>query len=132
MSIIDDIKADREAGTGGDWVHDYETFDNGWTLDTEGENTYTGIGPKCDDQSKTPIAIVAVESAWGLDELLNANARRIARVPQLEAIVLAADKVVEAALAEVDAFCVLEDSHQIATRRELEDALDQFREASND
>lgn len=119
MSIIDDIKADREAGTGGDWRRARVGHNTISETSVEGDRFVCTAGGYSDGHPDTHLEN-------------EANARRIARVPKLEAIVLAADKVVEAALSEVDAFCVLEDSHQIATRRELEDALDQFREVSND
>lgn len=93
MSLIDDIKRDREAGTPGRWVSPYELYDNGWELETGGENTYVGIGPKCAGQSKPPVAITAVESAFGRDAVVDANARRIARVPDMEAALLAADRL---------------------------------------
>lgn len=99
MSITDLIKKDREAGTPGPWMAPYETCDNGWYLDTEGENSYVGIGPVCEGQDQTPIAITAVESLWK-DDKLDANAARIARVPELEEIALAAAELVEQVLGE--------------------------------
>ena len=59
----------------GPWT---EGCDCEWSLDTDGENTYTVIGSQ-----GAPIAIVAVEEAFGLDELLDANAALIAAAPSL-------------------------------------------------
>ena len=90
MSLIDDIRKDREAGTPGRWKSPYETWDHGWELQTPCDNTYQGVGPECADDSKTPIAIIGVNSAFGKDHILEANARRIARVPDLEAAYISA------------------------------------------
>lgn len=99
MNIIEAIKKNREAGTPGPWMAPYETWDNGWSLDTDSENSYVGIGPACEDQDQTPIAITAVESLRKDDEL-DANAARIARVPELEEIALAAAELMEQVLSE--------------------------------
>lgn len=93
MNIVDLIKQNREAGTPGKWQAPYETCDNGWYLDTEGENSYVGIGPACENQTQIPIAITAVESLRQ-DNKLDANAARIALVPDMEEVVLAAADVV--------------------------------------
>ncbi|WP_052272273.1 hypothetical protein [Leisingera sp. ANG-M7] len=82
-SIFDQIKADREVGTKGDFgtVTDHE-----WSLDTEGENSYYVIGP-----NNRPLAVVAVEQAFGMDRVNEADMRRFCRLPQLERIALAAE-----------------------------------------
>lgn len=78
MSIIDDIKADRKAGTGGDWRLAKVGRTTISETSVEGDRFVCTTGGYADGKPKTPI-----ENA--------VNARRIARVPQLEAIVLAAD-----------------------------------------
>lgn len=92
--LIEQIKRDREAGTPGPWVAPYETYDNGWTLDTGSQNSYVGIGPACESEDMPPVAITAVEMAFGMDDVLDANARRIARVPEMEARIMSdADEI---------------------------------------
>lgn len=77
MSLIDDIRKDREAGTPGEW-----------SLENRGPISIRVITAK-DGQ-------VELADAWskdgdsGLDDLgADANARRIARVPDMEAALLA-------------------------------------------
>jgi len=85
MTIFDDIKRDREAGTPGDWdksgSHRMETefgvyADSGRSICSTG-GYYDGL-----DQTHGQNV---------------SNARRIARVPQLEAIALAAEELAEVA-----------------------------------
>jgi hypothetical protein len=90
-SIFDQIKADREVGTKGDFG---KVTDHEWSLDTGGENAYYVIGP-----NNRPLSVVAVEQAFGLDHVNDADMRRFCRLPQLERIALAAEGF--AALAEV-------------------------------
>jgi len=96
MSIIDDIKNDRESGTPGPWVTPYDDHD--CYVDTPGESHYTFIG-----KNSAPLAAAIVHSAFAEDKRLDANARRIARVPQLENIALAAHEF-EQAMLQVLAF----------------------------
>jgi len=75
MSIFDDIRKDREAGTPGPWglseaVHV-------WVM---AGNLHVATIPRATDGDWSP-----------------ANARRIARVPRLERIALAAEELAEAA-----------------------------------
>lgn len=77
MSIIDDIKADREAGTPGPW-----------SAFTDDANNHTNI-----------VAVVPLTSfVFSLPGRFKSEAdvKRIARVPHLEDIVLAAEDLVEA------------------------------------
>ena len=77
MTIFDDIRKDREAGTPGDWRMHYD------------EDGYTGeIRGTLDSDYDRCIA----------DWVGIYDARRIARVPRLERIALAAEQVVDAVL----------------------------------
>lgn len=96
MTVFDDIRADREAGTPGGWeistdVCGYETC----TIHgIEKLPTEDGLGQGwC--YIKGPRAIND-EWYWPDEAAQSANARRIARVPELEAIALAAEKMAEA------------------------------------
>lgn len=115
MTIFDDIRKDREVGTHGD----LETItDHDWSLDTEGENTYyvIGTGPAY------PLAVIAVESAWGFEAQIDADTNRFCRVPKLEAIALAAEKLADS----------IEKDWQEASYREFQEMkgyLKEFREA---
>ena len=81
MSMIDDIKRDREAGTQGPWfVRTLENF--GW-------NIVQYIGG-----DKHNISRVGKTNS-------ETDARRIARVPDMEAALLAADELARA-LAEIE------------------------------
>ncbi|QAX31289.1 hypothetical protein [Leisingera sp. NJS204] len=84
MDLFEQIREDRKAGTKGSWTDRCETE---WSVDTEGENTYCGIGP----EGRNPVAMAVVNSAWGKDRVLDANARRLARVPEMEDALLAAE-----------------------------------------
>lgn len=64
-----------EGHTPGPWT---EGCDFEWWLDTDGEIAYTVVGSQDE-----PVAVVAVEEAFGLDGLLEANARLIAAAPDL-------------------------------------------------
>ena len=75
--LIERIKADREAGTGGDW-------------------------PINDGMNSRPIEVAACYLAHfsggqGAAKHQKANTRRIARVPDIEARILADAKIIEAA-----------------------------------
>lgn len=76
MSLIDDIRKDREAGTPGPWVFD---------------------GVFIEDNSASLVCDLL--SSTHTDQQLNANARRIARVPEMEAALIAADELASAAVA---------------------------------
>lgn len=73
MSMIEDIKRDREAGTPGPWS---KTVNSGEVATQDG----TWVGR-------------AVDAATGEGQ---ANARRIARVPSMEAALLAAEELADA------------------------------------
>ena len=86
MSMIDDIKRDAETGTPGPWSTD--TSDQGGA----GSNAYVGI-----DNGAQCIARVVCYSPLTLhDRPYKENARRIARVPEMEAALIAADELAKA------------------------------------
>lgn len=96
MSLIDDIKRDREAGTPGPWrIVPYDAGDVSWWSQT----------PMIDGPEEYDCAVVHWagfeqqfwQSAHGDRRAIEANARRIARVPQLEAMTLAGEAMAEAA-----------------------------------
>lgn len=78
--------------TEGEWSNDVDLSEYGWSLDTEGENTYCGIGTSL----AGPIAIVAVPLAFGMDDELDANVELITLAPTLARRVIAAEKLAEA------------------------------------
>lgn len=80
MSLLDDIRKDRDAGTDGPWFFHRDEL----LHERHPHGSYTTIGSF--DQDDTG-------NAWQTDE---ANARRIARVTQMEAALLAADELAKA------------------------------------
>ena len=85
MTLIDKIKADREAGTQGKWQADGIFMENGNVVriaipDINGVPQGT-IAEAFHDWQEDRISLANAE----------ANARRIARVPDMEAALLAAD-----------------------------------------
>jgi hypothetical protein len=93
--LIDDIRKDRKAGTPGPFK---ETTDHDWVLDTEGESAYfviAGAGGK-------PVFVAAVESAFGFDDRNQADARRLCRIDDMEARILADAEALKAADALAD------------------------------
>jgi len=117
MNIFDAIKSDRESGTRGDLM---TISDHDWSLDTGTDNTYyvIGTGPAY------PLAVIAVESAWEFDAQIDADKRRFCRLPQLEAIALAAEGLAQHV--EVVAEWMRANGHN--DRPDI-DALSAFREA---
>ncbi|MDC0657078.1 hypothetical protein N6L27_03615 [Leisingera sp. SS27] len=138
MSIFDQIKADREAGTPGLWVNEVIY---GWgdtpciRVDGMEEPFINFIRPK----SYHPEYVTTADGSWVLSEsrareagnyvptkehreqvaaAQDADARRIARVPQLERIALAAEELAKAC----------EDRGGLSAERQGE-ALAAFREA---
>ena len=93
MSIFDDIERDAKAGTPGDWsVCEYDAGNILW---------WSGL-PSVQANEEQDCAIVHwdgfVQEFWRSpngDKQIQANARRIARVPQIERIALAAKMLAE-------------------------------------
>lgn len=86
MSIFDDIRKDREVGTQTEW-----TFQ---TVKTSCGVCHK-IGPFKYNNGKETSACVYEDYPWSLNRMSEpeANARRIARVPELEQIALAAEEL---------------------------------------
>jgi hypothetical protein len=88
MSLIDDIKRDREAGTPGPWASGH----------------YDDIGDEVEIQTYEGEYVASIDCDGAFEgniaECIYANSRRIARVPDMEASLLAADELA----AKVDAF----------------------------
>lgn len=85
MTLIDQIKQDREAGTDGPWLNDdllvYSLRPcKSWIGADSWENSWQAHITR-DGQRKTPLSEV------------KANARRIARVPDMENALLAAEEL---------------------------------------
>lgn len=99
MSLIDDIKRDREAGTPGPWrvVDDTEVY-----------------GPEFPDHHDTKLA----------DWVHLSDTRRIARVPDMEAALLAAEELAEA----VEAASVVLPANSAVS--DVISALDAYRKAT--
>ena len=85
MTLSDQIRADRDAGTPGPWsVHNCTSYvDRGTTFYQEVWNDETDI-------------LVTTEVTRAHNDGGKANMRRIARVPELEEIALAAEELVRA------------------------------------
>lgn len=79
MTIIKDIKADMAAGTAGPWR----------------EGRFLSVHPSA-DIGGTIASTSGRSGAWQGPDQASANARRIARVPEMEALVLAGDRLVKA------------------------------------
>lgn len=127
MVNLDELKYDIEQGTPGPWISKYELADNGWYLDTDDVNTFIGVGVKCDDEDK-PIAIVAVESLYQ-DSIVNANSRRIARVPEMEEQILKDAEALKLADSVADQLNLLIDfvaDNDLVFPRDAEKALTEY------
>jgi len=82
---IDAIKADREVGTPGKWS-DKETKHNEWSISHDDDCMWCFVGP----EGKNPVvAVIMLSNVYRAGHRLDANARRIARVPELEDAVIA-------------------------------------------
>lgn len=104
MTLIDDIKRDREAGTPGDWQ----------CLE-EGVNSWS-ITPECNS-----LRFVA-------DELCNVHdARRIARVPRMEAALLAAEECERVLTAMANRVSLYSGGHDDKLVNDAEEAITAFR-----
>jgi hypothetical protein len=81
MSMIDDIKRDREDGTPGPWVSGH----------------YDDIGDEVEIQTYEGEYVASIDCDGAFEgniaECIYANARRIARVPDMEAALFAADEL---------------------------------------
>lgn len=78
MTIIKEIKADMAAGTAGPWH----------------EGRFWSVHPSA-DIGGTIASTSGRSGAWQGPDQASANARRIARVPEMEALVLAGARAVE-------------------------------------
>jgi hypothetical protein len=121
MSMIDDIKRDREAGTPGPWrIHVLTSVDpNGdeWETDVEVETS-----------SGKYIHGHDLGYGCGVDNEVRTNARRIARLPDLEAKYIAlkeaADGLAEAVKAATDYASDASNGHLwFVTKKDGRDAL---------
>ncbi len=89
--LIERIRADREAGTPGPWVM-------GGALDhTSAFDHYDPFGP-----DGCSVACVSGETEGNADPIDVINARRIARVPEMESRILADAEALKAADALID------------------------------
>jgi len=91
MNMIESIKQDRKICTTGK-IQIVDMYEEGWSIDTEGENSAVGIGTDL----AGPIAIYAVPEAFGMDDELDANVRRALRGPEMEEALLAANDMANA------------------------------------
>lgn len=84
MDLIERIKRDREAGTDGPWLREnatvYALMHSGWRKGVEEFKNRFSCYVQHDQKDSTP-------------EEAEANARRIASVPEMEAALLAAEQV---------------------------------------
>jgi len=97
MIDIEAIKADREAGTPGKWS-DKGTKNGEWSVSHDDDCMWCFVGPK----GKNPAAaIIMLSNVYRAGHRLDANARRISRLPDLEEAVIAAKEREDALLARV-------------------------------
>lgn len=129
MSMIDDIKRDREAGTPGPWLH------GGFS----GVHAY-GI---CDTMDCSVLGRIATAEItdrtdrdgrhWSTSGNSETNARRIARLPDLEAKYIAlkeaADELAESMSHERNMVCQ-DIGMQLDASSRVDAALARYREAS--
>lgn len=78
MNMIEQIKADREAGTNGPW--DEDLIKTAWR---GGQQSLINASP-----SLAPYVALAIS-----DGIVDVDARRIARVPDMETALIAADEL---------------------------------------
>lgn len=130
MNLIDQIKADREAGTPGPWAYE-----------AHGDTMQYGVGV-CHAISDIEMAFplsgqvdsdVMVTDPVCVEVNGQTNARRIARVPDMEAALLAAaDHLVaalEAVLAGYPDQDISHEDYRVKVAHFAEDALTAFRKA---
>lgn len=117
MTLIEQIRADREAGTPGDkWV----VGDRGASIYIEGDYKPYAYGER--------VGGVVHDYDTGTDlEFSDADFDRIFRVPQLEAIALAAGELVNAIEAEIN-LAVQDMGMQINAAQRVESAIEALRE----
>lgn len=130
MSLIDDIKADREAGTPGPWVVPDQTWRRDLTVEIDGRCHEGGILIPCPGSGGAMSYTDTVcKMDWSGSELWLANARRIARVPTLEAKVLAAEAMMKHAAQTLRDIQWMEDPSMSQAAADLDEALTAYREA---
>jgi hypothetical protein len=115
MSLIDDIKRDRDAGTPGPWIQNL------------------GMLTKYDGDTTKPIEVAGLGMAHFSAGSLSfchqiANSRRIARVPDMEAALLAAENLANAVSVLSGAACLDDDGP--SDWENMRSALVAYREAT--
>lgn len=111
MSLIDHIKRDREAGTPGPWVSAKDDPNDGPEDVIMAGEYYVSSAHYITDHSKT-----------------ESNARRIARVPDMEAALLAAENLANAVSVLSGAACLDDDGS--SDWENMRSALDAYRDAT--
>ena len=97
MTLFDQIKADREAGTPGPWsVSESPIGPRHWRIRSDVE-TYKFDHRTMSQEIAITMPIYGPYAYLKWPKKEAANARRVARVPELEAIALAAKRALEAA-----------------------------------
>jgi hypothetical protein len=83
------LVADREAGTPGPWTDDAAKIEDAedYSVDREDDNG-SGLCWSAVGHYGMTIALVVVPSSFGMDADQAANARRIARVPEMETAII--------------------------------------------
>lgn len=123
MSLIDDIRADREKGTPGPWRYGRaaKPQDGAYDWGVKGyvEGHFEVVAEAFGRSSETHYPPAET------------NARRIARVPQMEAALLAAKELAEASKALCDENQVRSGLARYETKKRFETALAAFREATS-
>ena len=123
MSIFDDIRRDREAGTPGPWGHREH-----WADDDERE-VYGRADETPPFGEWSAIATVSAYDDTEYGDKAEANARRIARVPELERIALDAEELAAAVDHERNMVCQDFDM-QLQANNRVDAALAKLREAT--
>lgn len=102
MTLIEQIKKDREAGTPGPWCVPDQTYSRKLTVEIDGRNEGDLLIPCPGSGGAMSYTGEVCTLSWMGTEIWDANARRIARVPDMEAALLAADEHLVTALEAIE------------------------------
>lgn len=123
MSLIDDIKHDLEEGTPGKFIADFD-----------GEDDFDGVPIMSEHRGGSFVAIANCPVDYTDREQRVADTRRLSRVPDMEAALLAAEDHLVAALEAIsEGYARSDISHEdfmVKAAHFADDALSAYREAT--
>lgn len=114
MTLIDDIKRDREAGTPGDWSY----------VEAQSTDGQKWLGCGVVDENGYEFLWLQNSPEYDIPD-----ARRIARVPRMEAALLAAEECERVLTAMANRVSLYSGGHDDKLVNDAEEALDAFRKA---